>query len=83
MNVEIIKIGNSKGVRIPSSILKQCGMKGAVNMEVEDGKLIVTPIREMRVGWEEAFKLMARDNNGQLLDSELADHSWDQEEWQW
>ena len=30
MRVEIIRIGNSKGLRIPKAVLEQCGIKTAV-----------------------------------------------------
>jgi antitoxin MazE len=83
MRAEIIKIGNSKGLRIPKAVLEQCRMKNAVNLMVEDHMLIVTPYEEVRVGWEKGFQLMAKNGDDSLLDTDFIMHSWDEEEWQW
>jgi antitoxin MazE len=83
MKAEIIKIGNSKGIRIPSAILKQCRIVKEVNLTVEDHTLIITPSQEVRLGWGNSFKQMAHNNDDQLIDNEDINNSWDQEDWQW
>ncbi|WP_425363461.1 AbrB/MazE/SpoVT family DNA-binding domain-containing protein [Candidatus Tisiphia endosymbiont of Hybos culiciformis] len=83
MHAEIIKIGNSKGLRIPKVFLKQCKIKNVVNLIVKDHALIITPYEKVRVGWEESFQLMAKNEDDYLLDINLIKHSWDEEEWNW
>lgn len=83
MRSEIIKIGNSRGLRIPKAILEQCGLEKMVNISVKEHSLIITPYEEPRKGWEQAFQLMAQQKDDTLLDSDLPPHSWDEEEWQW
>lgn len=83
MRAEIIRIGNSKGLRIPKSILQQCGIQTSVNLEVEDHSLIITPYKNPREGWEKDFQLMAQNKDDTLLDADFIEHSWDEEEWQW
>lgn len=83
MRAEIIRIGNSKGLRIPKAFLKQCGMKSAVDLRVEDHSLIVTPYEEVRAGWEKCFQLMAENKDDTLLDVSSLSNSWDEDEWQW
>ncbi len=39
MRVQIVEIGNSKGIRIPQAILKQVSFADEVEMEVADGKI--------------------------------------------
>lgn len=39
MRVQIVEIGNSKGIRIPQAILKQVSFAEEVEMEVADGKI--------------------------------------------
>ncbi|MDE3060748.1 MAG: AbrB/MazE/SpoVT family DNA-binding domain-containing protein [Pseudomonadota bacterium] len=56
MKTEIIRIGNSRGIRIPKAILEECGFNGTVNLEVKNGKLIVSKGRKPREGWEEATR---------------------------
>jgi antitoxin MazE len=83
MRAEIIKIGNSRGLRIPKAVLEQCGMKTIVDLKVKDHSLIITPYEEPRAGWEENFKLMAQNNEDTLLDAEDLLHPLDEDEWQW
>lgn len=83
MRAEIIKIGNSRGLRIPSAILKHCRMNDIVSLNIEDNKLIITPYEERRVNWGKIFQKMAKNEDDQLLDMDLIDHSWDGEEWKW
>lgn len=83
MRAEIIRIGNSKGLRIPKSILEQCGMTRAVHLDVVDHTLMITPCDAVRSGWNEAFQRMAAKHDDLLLDADSMVHSWDDEEWQW
>lgn len=83
MRAEIIRIGNSKGLRIPKAVLEQCGMKTAVDLKVKDHSLIVTPCEETRAGWEKNFQLMAKNKDDTLLDADSLSHSLDEDEWQW
>ena len=83
MRAEIIRIGNSRGLRIPKAVLEQCGMKRAVNLEITDHSLIITPCEETRSGWTESFELMAKNKDDELLDTDSVTHSWDHAEWQW
>ena len=57
METDIVSIGNSRGNRIPAHILKLCGIEKKVRMEVRDGQITLTPIKAVRQGWEEAFRL--------------------------
>ena len=59
MEADIISIGNSRGIRIPAHILKLCGIGKKVRLEVRDGQITLTPVKAVRQGWEEAFRLAA------------------------
>jgi antitoxin MazE len=83
MYAEIIKIANSKGLRIPKAFLKQSNIKNTVQLTVKDHSLIITPYEEVREGWEDSFKLMAENEDDFLLDMDNIEHSWDEEEWKW
>ena len=67
MKADIIKIGNSKGIRIPASILKQCGIETKVEIEVQYNKIILKPIKTPREGWAASFHTMASQNDDQIL----------------
>lgn len=83
MKVNIIRIGNSQGVRIPKPILEKCGLKGRVEMNVEDNVLVIAPVQEVRDGWSEAFKRMAEQGDDEPLLNEKDLSSWDESEWEW
>jgi antitoxin MazE len=84
MRSRIVKIGNSKGIRIPKPFLDQTGIIEDVELEVESNRIIVRPVPDPRKGWEDTFKVMAEaDDDKPVIDDESLEHSWDQEEWQW
>ena len=85
MRVHIIRIGNSRGIRIPKPILEQTGITEDVELEVvENNHIIIRPVSNPRVDWDIAFKTMSEDDDDKLLQvAEIVSHSWDDEEWQW
>jgi antitoxin MazE len=82
MLTKIVSIGNSKGIRIPSAILKQCNIDDQVELIVELDSIVIKPIkRDKRTGWAQAFK----DMNNRGEDNMVLDQSVDTEfeDWQW
>ena len=73
MELSIIKIGNSKGIRLSKSILKQLGIKDRVELIVKNDQLIIKPISKVRDGWEDQFEQMAKLNDDQLLVPDIFD----------
>ncbi len=85
MKTKVVKIGNSRGIRIPKSLIHESGLKDEVELEVSDGQIIIKPISANRESWDAAFKKMAKKREDILLDNEsiLSQSKWDQEEWEW
>ena len=82
MKTSIVSIGNSKGVRIPKTILQQCHFTKEVDMVVEGDTLVLKSIKKKpRQGWEEAFKLMRKKGEDALLINDTIDI--DMKDWQW
>lgn len=55
MQTALRKMGNSTGMILPKPILKLLGVESGASMElvVEDGRVIATPVRNgVRQGWE-------------------------------
>ncbi len=73
LEVNVVKVGNSKGVRIPAPFLKQLGISERVSMEVEGDALVIRPVGAPRQGWEEAFKRMRGNDDDLLLVEEILD----------
>ena len=82
MRASIVRIGNSRGLRIPKALLEQCGIGDAVDLAVEEGRLVLRPIRRVREGWTEEAEAMAAAGDDELLDPETPT-SFDEEEWDW
>jgi antitoxin MazE len=84
MKTRIVRIGNSRGVRIPKLLLEQTGLSGVVEISVRDGALVIGPTRKPREGWAAAFQEMARRGDDALLDEPPTSlSSWDQNDWEW
>ncbi|KPL13687.1 MAG: MazF family transcriptional regulator [Bacteroides sp. SM23_62] len=66
MEISIIKIGNSKGIRLKKSILDRYDIKDKVELILERGRIILKPVSKPREGWEDAFKEM-NDNEEDIL----------------
>lgn len=67
MEVNIVKIGNSKGFRLSKTLLEKYKIKDKVELILEKGQMIIKPISEPRKGWDNAFKEMHRNGDDQLL----------------
>jgi antitoxin MazE len=83
MKVNLIRIGNSKGVRIPSSVIKECGFGEQIEMRVEQGVIVLSPLRGVREGWDAAFEKMAATGDDAALISDALETDFDNEEWTW
>jgi antitoxin MazE len=84
MKATIVKIGNSRGLRIPRPILQECALKTEVEMEVRGHELIIRAPGVQRKGWESAFYQMAQRGDDGLVD-QIAEPSteWADKEWEW
>jgi antitoxin MazE len=84
MRASIVRIGNSQGIRIPKVVLEQTRLHGEVELEVQDRKIVISPVKKPRQDWDRQFKLMAERGDDKLLDSEVVSlTSFDEEEWEW
>ncbi|HUX22947.1 MAG TPA: AbrB/MazE/SpoVT family DNA-binding domain-containing protein [Spirochaetia bacterium] len=82
MKVNVVQIGNSKGIRIPKAILEQCNIIDEVDLEVADGKIVLEPSQHKpRIGWNQKFAEMAANADDHLLMDDLLDSTF--EEWEW
>jgi antitoxin MazE len=79
---KIIKIGDSQGITIPQTILDLSGIEDSAEMYVENGSIIIRPLRKIREGWSKSFAEMAATGDDKLIDNETVTE-WDKQEWQW
>ncbi len=60
MKTSLIAIGNSRGIRIPKTLIEQCGLQNVVELDVRDNAIIIHSLKAARLGWDKAFARMNR-----------------------
>jgi antitoxin MazE len=78
----IVRIGNSRGIRIPKTLLDEADLPEEVELHAQPGRLVVQAARRRRSGWAAAAKRMRARGDDALLD-ESAATKFDREEWKW
>ncbi len=82
MKTRIIRIGNSRGIRIPKSFIEDAGLESEVQIRVVESGVLIEKVHSPRAGWSEAAeKLRERGEDGLLDESVLSD--FDVSEWEW
>ena len=78
MRVSIIQIGNSKGLRLPKSIIEKYNIQGEMEIILNEHDITLKPIKKVREGWEEAFKQMhANADDHLIIDDVFEDEIFD------
>ncbi len=80
MNIAVISIGNSKGIRLGKAILEKYNIKDAVEVVLEKGYIILKPTSTPRKGWEKAFKKMHDNGDDKILMTDIFEDE-NLEEW--
>ena len=80
METAIIKIGNSKGLRLSKTILDKYIIKDKVEIILEEGQIIIKPIEIPRQNWETAFEKMSKEGDDKMLLNDVFDDE-NFEEW--
>jgi antitoxin MazE len=83
MKTSIVRIGNSRGVRIPRPIIEQLHLGDEVDMTSEKGRLVIQPLHRARQGWDAMFKGVAKINEEQGSYEVPPPTRFDKEEWEW
>ena len=79
MEVSIIQIGNSRGLRLNKSLLDKYNIKDKVEIILEQEQIVIRPIDSPRKGWDEAFKEMHENQDDQLfMDDVFEDENFDE-----
>ncbi len=71
MNISVIQIGNSKGIRLPKTLLEKYKITNAVELILEKDCIIIKPKTTPRKDWEKSFKKMHENGDDQLLMPDL------------
>ncbi len=82
MKSKLVRIGNSRGVRLPKPLIDQAGLADEVELRVREGAIIISPANGPRDGWAEAAKRLRERREDGLVDGPTPTR-FDDEEWQW
>ncbi len=80
MDISIVKIGNSKGIRLSKTLLEKYNIKDTVELILEKGYIILKPKSSPRKDWEKAFKKMHKNQDDKPLMQDVFDDE-NFEEW--
>jgi antitoxin MazE len=71
MDLSIIQIGNSKGIRLSKTILEKYNIRDKVEVILEKGYIILKPKTNPRKGWEKEFRKMSSNQDDKPLMSDV------------
>lgn len=82
MKTRLVRIGNSRGLRLPKPLIEEAGFKDEVEVTLKDGALVITSAEHPRAGWEAAVSLLLERRENKVFE-EPAPTRFDDEEWEW
>jgi antitoxin MazE len=80
MELQVIKIGNSKGVRLSKTLIEKYNIKDSVELLLEKDYFIIKPVSNPRKNWEAAFEKMSKNGDDKLLIDDIFENE-NFEEW--
>jgi len=82
MKARLIRIGNSRGVRLPKPLIEEAGLQEEVEVQIRGNALVITSHSQSRAGWAEAARQMRERGHDRMLDGPTSTR-FDAEEWRW
>ena len=82
MKTRLVRIGNSRGLRLPKPLIEEAGLKDDVEITLRNGALVITSAEHPRAGWEAAVQLLLERRENYMIDAPEPTQ-FDDEEWEW
>lgn len=82
MKTKLVRIGNSRGVRLPKPLIDEAGLSEEVELRIRNGAVVITAARPPRAGWAEAARGLGQRGDAGLLDTPTPTR-FDEKEWTW
>lgn len=67
MDVSLISIGNSKGIRLSKTLIEKYNIQDTIELILEKGFIILKPKTSARKDWEKSFKKMHDNGDDKSL----------------
>ena len=82
MKARLVRIGNSRGIRLPKPVIEEAGLSDEVELRVRPGAILIARAAGPRAGWAEAAQRLRRRGEDELL-APPTPTRFDDEEWAW
>lgn len=82
MKTRIIRIGNSRGIRIPKPMLEEAGLGDEVELKLTGSGLVIEPAGPARAGWASAAAALASRSDEEDSDV-FTPTDFDESDWEW
>ena len=79
MKARLVRIGNSRGIRLAKPLIEEAGLTDEVEIRAQGGALIITSVAAPRAGWAEAIDRLGPSG---MLDAPSVTQ-FDEDEWVW
>ena len=88
INAKLVRIGNSRGIRLPKSVIEQVGLSEKVKISVNGDSIVIRSATEPnpRAGWEEQIKAVVAEHGDDIedwSDWQNMPNKFDEKEWTW
>lgn len=84
VRAKLVRIGNSRGIRLPKAVIEQAGLGDEVELRVRKGEVVIARVKKVREGWAEDAKHRAEHESGLLwpefYDLDVPGHEWPEED---
>ena len=81
MKARLVRIGKSRGVRLPKILIEAAGLGDEVELQARDGTVVIRSVKVLRAGWAESAKTLRAGGGDGLLDPPTPTR-FDEEEWE-
>jgi len=82
MKTRLVRIGNSRGVRLPKPLIEEAGLLEEVEVRARRGSIVILAVAGVRSGWAEAAERLHAQSEDRLLDQPTPTR-FDEKEWAW
>ena len=82
MKARLVRIGNSRGIRLPRPLIEEAHLPDDVDLRVEDGTIVIAPAKGVRQGWLEAARRTHAAGEDEPIGADVATR-FDEKDWRW
>ena len=82
MKAKLVRMGNSRGIRLPKPLIEQAHLTDEVELEVRGNTVVIVAQGRPRDGWAAAARAL-HAAGGDLLPEAPTSNRFDETEWHW